>query len=215
LITRFAAAKDKPGKEIRGRVMREELLPDGGRIKKLTKITGHVVSVSEPESAEPIIVMKFDALLDNRDAIPVRLGLLAVASAASVWEAQSPVGASSNVDPTTQSVTRRVGGDIVKRGLGKVFSANGLSGTWVEGSSVVVRLTPNALAGCAEGPGYDWEQAVWIFSSAACGTYGLRGATTKSSGRVPPTGEIQLKSTQKNLEIRGGSGWRLIRIAEP
>lgn len=215
LDTKLAAAKDRPGKEIKGRVMQEVLLPDGGRIKKLTRITGHVVSVSAPESAEPIIVLKFDALLDNGDAIPVRLGVLAVASAASVWEAQSPVGASSNVDPTSQWVTRQVGGDIVKRGLGKVFSANGPSGTWVEGSSVVIRLTPNVFAGCTGGPGYDWEQAVWIFSSTACGTYGLRGVTIKSSGQVPPTGEIQLKSTQKNLEIRGGSGWLLIGVTEP
>ena len=45
--------------------------------------------------------------------------------------------------------------------------------TWLEGSSTLVKLTPNPAAGCTGGTGYEREQATWIFSGTACGTYQL------------------------------------------
>jgi len=62
-------------------------------------------------------------------------------------------------------------------------------------------------------PGYDREQSVWIFSSAACGTYGLPNVRIASSGLVAPVGEISLTSS-RNVDIRGGSGWLLIIAGE-
>ena len=85
-------------------------------------------------------------------------------------------------------------------------------GTWSQENGVLIKLTPNPKAGCPETEGYEREQAVWVFSSAACGAYGLGDLKIASSGASPPQGEIELTSG-KNVAIRGGSGWLLLTVA--
>ena len=75
------------------------------------------------------------------------------------------------------------------------------------------KLTPNPRAGCPDGPGYDQEQAVWIFSSAACGVYGMSDTKITNSGAKPPLGKIELQSIG-NVNVRGGSGWLLMTVGE-
>lgn len=208
LSSSLHAARDKPDTKLEGRVMQEIMLPSGVKIREGTQIFGHTVNVSKGSSGSSIIV-KFNAIQGEGQRIPVTTGLLAIASMAFVSDAQRPVNVNSNLDPDTQWVTRQVGGDIVKRGWGKVFGSGGIEGRWVGGSSVAIKLTPNASAGCSGGPGYDREQAMWIFSSAACGTYGLPDVKIASGGMSYPIGEISL-SSNRNINIRGGSGWLLI-----
>jgi hypothetical protein len=207
------AAKDEPGKKVEGRVMQKVPLPAGEAISQRSRIIGHVVKVTKPGSSGSSLAMKFDSLQEEGHTTPLTTGLLAVASAASVADAQVPVSVNSDMVPASQWVTRQVGGDVVRRGWGKVASRTGEVGTWLEGSSVLIKLTPNPSAGCPNGPGYDREQAVWIFSSAACGTYGLNDVKVGGSGGTPPLGDIVLTST-RNVDLRGGSGWLLIVVAE-
>lgn len=206
------AAKDKADERIEGRVMQEVPLPSGIKIREGARILGHTVNVTKGASGSSIVV-KFSAIENDGRTLPVSIGLLAVASMAFVSDAKLPVSGNSDISPDTQWVTRQVGGDIVRRGWGKVFSSSGLEGRWAGGSSVVIKLTPNAQAGCSDGPGYDREQAVWIFSSAACGAYGLRDVKIASSGLASPIGDISLTSS-RNIDIRGGSGWLLIVAGE-
>src|SRR5215831_13831019 len=212
LSSSLNAAKDKPDMRLEGRVMQEITLPSGIKIREGAQIFGHTVSVSKGSSGASVTV-KFNAIQNEGQRIPVTTGLLALASMAFVNDAQRPVSVNSDMDPDTQWVTRQVGGDIVKRGWGKVFSSGGIEGRWMGGSSVAIKLTPNAQAGCSGGPGYDHEQAMWIFSSAACGTYGLSDVKIASSGVTKPIGEIGL-SSNRNINIRGGSGWLLIVAGE-
>jgi hypothetical protein len=213
LSSSLNAAKDKPDKRIEGRVMQEITLPSGIKIKERARIFGHTVNVSNTSSSSSIVV-KFTTIQSEDHSFPITVGLLAVASMASVNDAQLPISGNSDRDPDTQWATRQIGGDVVRRGWGKVFSSGGIEGKWVGGSSVVIKLTPNVAAGCSEGPGYDREQAAWIFSSAACGTYGLRNVKIASPGIGAPVGEINLTSS-RNVDIRGGSGWMLIVTGEP
>jgi hypothetical protein len=210
LSSSLNAEKDKPEKKLEGRVMQEVSLPSGQRIREGARIVGHVVDITRGSSGSRMVV-RFEAIRDKGRTTPLKTGLLALASMASVRDAGLPI--SANSDPTSQWVTRQVGGDVVRRGQGTVLSHHGVYGTWLEGSSVLISLTPNPEAGCSGGPGYDREQAVWIFSSAACGTYGLRKMKIASSGAVPPLGDIALISTQ-NVTVSGGSGWLLIAVAE-
>lgn len=92
------------------------------------------------------------------------------------------------------------------------MSGTGEVGRWLEGTSVMIKLTPNAEAGCPSGPGYDREQAVWVFSSAACGAYDLKDVKIANSGMTKPLGEIVLTSS-RDIAIHGGSGWLLITAA--
>lgn len=85
--------------------------------------------------------------------------------------------------------------------------------TWLDGSSALIKLTPNPGAGCPDGPGYDREQAAWIFSSAACGAYRVGNVKIGNSGATAPLGEIALTSS-RNVAIHGGTAWLLIVVAE-
>lgn len=206
------AAKDKADKRIEGSVMQDVPLPSGLNIRQGARILGHTVDVSKGPSGSTMVV-KFTAIQSQGRTIRITTTLLAVAAMAFVNDAQHPVSGNSDITPDTQWVTRQVGGDIVRRGWGKVFSSSGIVGRWVGGSSVLIKLTPNSKAGCSDGPGYEREQAVWIFSSAACGTYGLPNVNITSSGVTKPIGEIGL-SSNRNIDIRGGSGWLLIVAGE-
>ena len=191
--------------------MQDVPLPGGGRVGNGSRVFGHIVSATKTGPSGASMVLKFDSIEDHGRTIKLTAALLAVASTASVADAQIPIEANSDLDPVSQWVTRQVGGDVVNRGRGKVASHDDIVGRWVEGSGVLVRLTPNPKAGCPTGPGYDREQAVWIFSSAACGAYGLNDLKIASSGLTPPLGEIVLKADRK-IAIRGGSGWLLIVV---
>jgi hypothetical protein len=206
------ANKDKVGQKISGRVMQEVPLGHGDKISERSRITGHIVRVSKQPPSGSTIVVKFDSIDDGGRTIPLTVSALAVASSGSVDQAQAPINATSDIDPTTQWVTRQVGGDIVNRGRRKAGSASGVRGTWLQGSSVLIKLTPNPGKGCPDGPGYDHEQAVWIFSSAACGTYNLSDLKIANSGATQPFGEIVLTSP-KNIDIRDGSGWLLMTVS--
>ena len=186
--------------------------PSGRTIREGSRMIGHVVKVTQPGSSGSSIVVKFDALEEEGRTTALTTSLLAVASTASVRDAQLPITANSDTDPVSQWVTRQVGGDIVRRGQGRVASQDGVLGTWVGGSSVLIKRTPNPKAGCSEGPGYDREQAVWIFSSAACGVYGLK-VKIASAGTTPPLGEILITS-RRNVDIGDGSAWLLTVVAE-
>ena len=80
--------------------------------------------------------------------------------------------------------------------------------TWLHRQSVV-KLTPSPEAGCPARPGYEREQAVWIFSAAACGAYRLGRVKIASSGAISSVGEIQLTSSG-NLALHGSTAWLLI-----
>lgn len=203
------AEKDKSETKVDGKVMQDVPLPKG-KIHKGARVTGRVVSVSKGPSGSRLVV-KFDAIRNSGQRVQLKAALLAVASMGSVTDAQSPVSLNTDITPKDQWSTRQVGGDTVSRSVGKVASHDGIVGTWIEGSSVLARLTPNSDAGCPEGPGYDRDQAVWVFSSEACGVYGLKNIKIVASGRLPPVGEISFASKDK-IEIRGGSGWLLIVV---
>jgi hypothetical protein len=206
------AAKDRVGKKIEGRVMQNVRMPSGRTIREGSRMIGHVLNVTHPGSSGSSMVVKFDALEEEGRTTGLTTSLLALASAASVRGAQLPITANADTDPVSQWVTRQVGGDVVRRGQGRVASQDGVLGTWVGGNSVLIKLTPNPKAGCGEGPGYDREQAVWIFSSAACGAYGLK-VKIASAGTAPPLGEILITS-RRNVDIGDGSAWLLRVVAE-
>jgi hypothetical protein len=213
LNSELNSRKDEAGKKIDGKVMQEVLLKSGGKISKGARVSGHVVSVAKPAGSGANIVIKFDSIDDREGGIPVTAAALAVASPASVAEAQVPINnTASGQDSSDSWVTRQVGGDIVNRQQHAAGTPGGAIGTWLEGSSVLIKLTPNPDAGCPDGPGYRGAQAVWIFSSSACGTYGLNDVVVVSSGAADPVGSIILGSSE-NVMVRSGSGWLLLTVA--
>jgi hypothetical protein len=59
--------------------------------------------------------------------------------------------------------------------------------------------------------GNDKPQALWLFSTSACGLYGYDNLAIDHFGRTEPTGTIELSAKSGKLNIRSGSGL-LLRV---
>jgi hypothetical protein len=206
------AKKDKPGQKIQGRIMQDILLPSGSKIKAGSQVRGHIVRVTPPAAGGSRVVLKFDELETQGHTTKLTVSLRAVASMQNVYDAGLPVNASSDTQSTDQWVTRQVGGDVVNRGRGAVGSDTGIVGRWSYG--VWAKLTPAPEAGCNADDGNGLEQSLWVFSTSACGVYGLPDVKLLDAGWGDPPGVITLDS-RKDLAIRSGSGWLLLVMNVP
>jgi hypothetical protein len=120
--------------------------------------------------------------------------------------AQIPEFGPDRGTPENAWTTDQIGGEVVYRGGGPV--ANGLR--------AVGQPTPNGvLAQVSIKPGTDCRanvegndrpQALWLFSSDACGTYGFSDLTIVHAGRTNPVGQITFASEHGDVNIRTGSG---------
>lgn len=208
LNTSLNAKSVKPGQKIEGKLMQEVML-DAGKLKSGSHLTGHVVSVSQPGPSGARIVLQFDQLQNEHQSIPLHVGLRALASQQNVFNAGLPVDASSSTESSQEWVTKQVGGDFVFRGRGYVSSDKGRVGTY-SGSGVWAPLP--ATDGCPAGDSTNPQQALWIFSTTACGAYGFEHTKLEQSGLTPPLGQIVLGSPT-DIDVRGGSGWLLMVVS--
>ena len=208
------ARNDKAGSKVSARLMQQVQLPDGAKIPAGSRIVGHVVEANVATAASPSrLVVKFDTLHFRGLSIPVSTSLRAVASMTEVFEAQLPT---STFDEYGTSIadwtTVQVGGDAVYRGDSKVFSPdNRVVGSATVGGDVTARLTPVPARGCRGSvEDNDRPQSLWVFSTSACGAYGLGDLKIAHAGRTDPLGEIALEAPA-NVFLRGGSGL-LLRV---
>ncbi len=193
----------KPGKQIHATIMQEVPLPGGDKIPEHSKLVGHVVS-----SAPNEVVFQFDSLRVRGHAIPIAVSLRAIAGPLNVEEAQLPTNA---VDLGTSSDdwnTNQIGGEVAIRGS-QLMDANAVVGkALLEGGALAPLMS--SPRGCSGG---EIQQALWVFSSSACGVYGYPELTIVHAGRTEPVGRIALRSNGKLL-IRGGSGLMLRVVGE-
>jgi hypothetical protein len=194
------AKSAKPGEKLEGKLKQEVRLPSGIVIKKGSRVDGKVVSVQGPLR----ITVQFTELQNEGRTIPLNVTLRALAATESVFAADLPVG---NVpDQANEWVTQQVGGDYVFRGRGYVSSNMGKVGLY-NGDGVWGKLA--AGGDCIANDDNGAMQALWIFSGSACGTYGFKDLSIAHDGSAPPMGQITLESN-KDILVRGGSGWLLL-----
>jgi len=195
----------KAGERIEGKLMQELLLPSGVKIKSGSHLTGHVVSDDLAGSVWRITVM-FDSLQDQGRTIPLNVGLRAMAASESVFQAKTPIDSTSTYESSYGWTTKQVGGDVVFRGRGYIASPDGKVGRW-NGSGAWGKLTP--AGDCLATEVNDQEQALWVFSTTACGVYGFEDLKLAQAGSTAPVGQITLESA-KEILVRDGSGWLLL-----
>jgi hypothetical protein len=202
------AKKDKPGEKIEARLMQDVRLPAGDKIKAGAYVIGHIVAVTRLPGGGSRMVLVFDHLTADGRTIPLVLSVRAIASSNSVFQAQVPINTNSDAESSNQWAVQQVGGEVVNRRLGLVGSDYGVVGRYDEGAPWG-KLTTAVDGDCSAADGNGIVQALWVFSTSACGLYGLRDMKLVHDGRTDPAGQIILESS-KDLHIGGGSGWFLL-----
>jgi hypothetical protein len=199
--------KSKAGQQIDGKTMQEVPLTSGVTIGARSKVIGHVVSVAKGRTGEVKISVKFEQIEIHGHMYPLLASLRALGSTQDVFQAGLPIAGSPDYESSNQWFTQQVGGDIVNRSQGQVGTkARGVLGRWNE-QGVWAKLDASPDASCRDESGR--EQALWVFSTSACGVYGWDALKLEHSGQTNPLGEIVLASMKK-VDIRGGSGWLLM-----
>jgi hypothetical protein len=208
----------KPNEAISARVMQDVALPDRGKITEGTKVTGHVIEVRPAAQAtDSLISFVFDRVLVSKQSLPVTTGLRALASVSAVESALIPTFGMGEGDSWNGRTTVQVGGEVVYWGGGPVVSRTGPVGKPLVGadSGVLVRVTVKPGGQC-RGDAYENQrlQALWVFSSDACGVYGLDRLAIAHSGSTEPVGVVALTSKDGETRIGSGSGM-LLCVIEP
>jgi len=211
LNSTLSSASSHPGQIITARVMEDVPLPDGSKIHAGAKVIGHIVNVTPASKAGASIAVRFDKLQTAKGTAPIMTNLRAIASFVAVDQAQIPIQGADRGTPENAWITEQIGGDTVYRGGGPVDSFNGEVGIPVPGG-VLSRLTSNPDRGCRGAiNANDSPQALWVFSSDACGAYGFPHLLIHHTGRTDPTGEIDFTSSSGQVTIHSGSGL-LLRV---
>jgi hypothetical protein len=192
--------------------MQDVPLP-GGKIPQGSKVIGSIVSVTRAGSGSGAsISFRFDQLEIHHRRSPIVTDLRALASLMEVQFAQTPETTPGFGLPYVWATTHQIGGDE-RYGLGAPVtdSSSNIVGTGVfDGVLVHVRTQPGtSCRGFLDAE--NRLQALWVFSSDACGVYGIPGVKIAHAGRTALVGEIVLTSASGELQVRGGSGM-LLRV---
>ncbi len=206
--------KARAGEQISARVMQDVPLLGGRKIHAGAKVIGHIVSAGPAVNGRMAdLSLRFDTLEIGKRHIPITTNLRALATMMDVSEAQVPESGPDRGTSENEWTTDQIGGEVVYRG-GVVANGSNVVGNSVLGSAVLVHVAAKPGLKCrGEVDGNDQLQALWVFSSDACGLYDLPNLRLAHAGRSDPVGQITLRSTKGNVKVPGGSGM-LLRVIE-
>ena len=215
LRTGIAADKVKPGQTIRGEIAQEVSLGGGARIPKGSRVEGRVVEVvSAGSGGSAKVSVRFDKVYSRGQTIPVITDLRAIAGFMDVQQAGLPDETPGEGSVAQWSTTTQIGGDSVYGAYGPVMSARDTSqvvGKAVsDGVLVEVRAKEGTKCRGAIKENHNL-QAMWVFSSDACGVYGISNVNIEHAGRTEPVGTIVLEMQRRSAEVRSASGM-LLRV---
>jgi len=190
-------------------------LAPGAKIREGSKLIGHVVEVTPATNgAQARISLQFDKIVFSNQTASITTNLRAIAGFSEVRDAETPTSVPGEGDNFYALTTVQVGGDVV-------YGVGGPVTTGEDSSHFVGKAGVDGVLGqvrAKEGTkcrgsidGNDSAQALWVFSSDACGTYGLEHISIAHAGRTDPTGVIVLASDNGNLKIATGAGM-LLRV---
>ncbi|MFZ0521724.1 MAG: hypothetical protein WAL95_11920 [Candidatus Acidiferrales bacterium] len=213
LSVSVSSRKSKPGQLITARVMQDVPLGSGTTIRSGARVTGRVVGVSPAASGgNAKVSIVFDAIQLGRTTVRITTDLRALASPLEIDDAQLSIyGGDRGTSPNAYT-TVQVGGEVVYRGGGPVARGETVVGQPVPGG-VLVNVGASGGQSCRGAIDGDLRpQALWLFSSDACGVYGYSQVAIAHAGRTNPVGQIVFSSTDgRDINIRTASGM-LLRV---
>ena len=206
----FDSDKSKPGEAISAKLRQDVPLQGGSKIRRESKILGHLIAVSPASDGNPYqVTVTFEQIEVNKRAVPISVGLRAFASMELVAQSRQPANANSGTGTSVWDTNlSQIGGQIAYNGQKVVKWKGQVVGRIPQPGAVLGVPMANPEFGCA-GPGANTsEQAFWVFSTNACGIYGDNDMTLVSGVGGTTPGQIVFKSPKK-ITVRGGSGWLL------
>ena len=217
LRTTISARRAKAGQTVRGCIAQEVPLPGGSTIRKGSRIEGEIVEVTTDStgSVEKISI-RFNKVYMSGQAIPITTSLRAMAGFMEVLAAGTPTQSVGESDVFTWMTTRQIGGDAVYGRGGVVTSGQSgqVVGSSLQSGGVLVQVTANSSGSCRGAINDNHTpQALWVFSSDACGTYGLSNVHILHAGRTTPVGTFTLQVDGQKAKIHNGDGW-LLRVID-
>lgn len=210
------SSKTKPGQVITATIMQDVPLPNGDKIRQGSKVIGHILEPTPTSPFRTTISFRFDNLLVSKQTIPIITNLRAIAGFMEVLRAQTPPIGPGESDVFRWLDTVQIGGDVVYGDGGPVTRGDDPSDVVGKsvGNGVLGRITAKQGTKC-RGPvdGNDIPQALWVFSSDACGVYGISHLEISHAGRTSPEGLIVLNSADGKLNLHSGAAL-LLRVNE-
>lgn len=205
--------KSKAGQKITGSVAQDVPLAWGIKIHAGSKLVGHIVSVNAAgKDTGAKLLFRFDTLQTSGSAVALTTDLRAIASMMEVHEAQLPEMGPDRGTPESAWVTEQIGGETDYHGGWPVTNGSNVVGKSLLSGGVLARISSKPGSKCrGELDNNNQPQALWVFASDACGTYGFADLAVVHAGRTEPIGQIVLTSERGNIDVRSGSGM-LLRV---
>jgi hypothetical protein len=200
----LSSQKNKKGDLIKARIMQDVPLPNGEKIRAGAIVLGRVLDVTPGNQAA--LILTFDTLINHGETIPITTSLRALASPFEIDSAQIPDMGAGESDVYDWLPTTQIGGETAYGLGGPVAKGDTIVGR-VVGDGVLVNVSARPGAKCRGAlDGNSSPQALWLFSSDACGVYGFPHLAIRHAGRANPLGQITLTSDSGPVEIGSGSG---------
>jgi hypothetical protein len=211
----FSTKTAQPGQAISGRMAQDVPLPNGGKLKTGAKVSGTILSVyAAGKNGDAKISFRLTSVEFRHGTIPIVATLRALASFMEVQYAQIPDASPGFGTPYRWVTTDQIGGDVKYGVDGPVTDSSGETVGRGTAEGVLVRITKPPGSACrGDLENSDRLQALWVFSSDACGVYGMPGVKILHAGRTEPVGEIVLSSDTGEVNVRAGAGL-LLRLIE-
>jgi hypothetical protein len=201
------------GQRITGKLAQDVPLTAGSKIHAGTKLVGHIIAVTPASRvAGASLSFQFETLEIGARQVSLTTNLRAIASMMEVHEAQLPETGPDRGTAETAWVTQQIGDETDYHGGWPVTNGPDVVGKSLLSGGVLVRISSKPGTPCrGEVGNNDRPQALWVFASNACGSYGFADLTIAHAGRTDPLGQIVLSSQRKNIDVRSGSGM-LLRV---
>lgn len=204
--------KARPGQTISARLMQDVPLASG-KIPAGAKILGHITNMRTDGNTTKV-TMRFDTLRYRHRTVAIQTSLRALASLMEVEDAQTPKTGPDRGTPLRWATRLLVGGEVAYGDGGPVMHGSERVGDALA-YGVLVPVAANSAERCrGEVGGNANPQALWVFSSDACGVFGMENVRIEHAGRTAPVGEIVLASDAGSLRVQSGSGI-LLRVGIP
>lgn len=170
-----------------------------------SRVLGHVVRAEATKNGPAKLDLIFDFVQLRHATIPLKTDLRAIASFIEVGQAQVPEeGASRGITPEV-ATSQQIGGEQVYHGGTTVYRGDEIVG---RPTAYGVLGVPRASIGqpCRGVVASNARpQALWLFSTDACGVYGFNDLRIEHAGRTGPRGEIVLTSNNGKLKLDSGT----------